>query len=815
MRRFCFPRIGTKLAVLVLTVIAFSSCKSETEDEVIAVLVTDWGAPEGFDVNYYSQIGYRGSRGPAVDPDIPEDQQVCTETYVGVYPYQSAIGIMPWMVSYDESVNDGSGIYQIQQDESYVNVYDPSIVIAAEDADQYEIIPAIDYEAGLDRGRSFFGLDKRLGDTVDAGAVNHLAGYFKIIIPGGDGINDLDESYNLYWVRLVAMMALGDKAYKNPYMIIMEEELEAAIGALYGNRVDLRFGMYEAVEGMTQKEEDVALEFAEEGYTKMLLTRETTDNNNYANHFMTYGYVERALCQNGYADQVEIKQVRQVGRTPEYNTMLVNTLKPAFDRIEAGSDVSVIYATYGLPYPTSRTAEDYLREGDEERLMWASNHPWAKEVFAENAYNNFLSARAYIEQAFDADFNGRFNLNFSKTTAGSGECANPDCRMNSLYGYSLYPPYPFFGYPDDPDRYQSIRDNIESLKSEPTPPKHILIALSHWYYNSGDTALALRDMNNLPISAEEDIMAGDFIMEWCEGPTTSGPDDTKQNREYIETYVMDQKTKLRGNFALDPQTGECVDEGYIHIVVAEAFDEQMEDFSRGYAARIRGGIERFGVFPFKALGLSIDAQGEITKLGGGTVASGKGKSKGARIEVPADPDSEKPETLISLDMYHTDHNFGSGRPLGPNPDGVKVLNDPTDRWESAWWDFTLTIGTQEKALNPENSSGEKIDLPSGPSDESIKPLGDPIYFGPYRTLFNEPAKITLAYDTALEPDPAAIRPFVYNDITGDYDQVYSVVGGIDYDDDNNNIVVNDDGTASFSVQTLGVYVLAECPGCKP
>ena len=69
-------------------------------------------------------------------------------------------------------------------------------------------------------------------------------------------------------------------------------------------------------------------------------------------------------------------------------------------------------------------------------------------------------------------------------------------------------------------------------------------------------------------------------------------------------------------------------------------------------------------------------------------------------------------------------------------------------------------------------------------------------------------------ETATASAPRAIRPFVYNDITGDYDQVYPVVGGIDYNDDNNNIVVNDDGTASFSVQTLGIYVLAECPGCK-
>ncbi len=772
----------------------------------IAILVTDWGQPNGFDANYYSQIGYRGGRGPYADPNVDPSLQDCISTYVGIWPYLSAMGLMPWAVSYNSAINDQSGIYQVQVDGSYVNLLDPSIIISAEDGDVYEanekVIPAIDYAAAIDRGRAFFGLDKRYGDTVETGAVDHLEGYYKILIPGGDGLNDLDESYNLYWVRLVAIMSIGFDVSINPSQIIMENEVHSGMNALFGDKVDVRFGMYEAVEGLTRREEDVAVDFADEGFKKMLLTRETTDNNEYANKFMTYGYVQRGLCSAGYEDEIEIKQVRQVGRTPEYNTMLVNTIKPAFERFQDGADVSVLYATYGLPYQKNKAAIDYQMAG-QTISSFSSNMPWAQEVFAENAFNNYFSARSYIEKAYDLKYGGKYNLNFHKT-AGSGECINPDCRMSTLYGYSLYPPYPFFGYPEDPDRFQSLRDNVESLKSQAVPPKHILIALSHWYYNSGDTAMALRDMNVFPLSSEEDIINGEFIMEWCEGSTTAGPDDTLENRQYTESYVFDQKTKLRGTFGLD-ENGECP-EGYVHIVITEAFDDQMDDFSRGYFGRIRGGVERFGVFPSESLSLTIEAQGAISKLNGGNLTSTTGESKGARIDVPADPDPEKPDTLTYTDTY---------RPAGtadPNPDGIKVLNDPADRWDAAWFDFTAYIGIQGKALNPENSEAEKINLPAAPA--GLTSVSNAVCFGPYRTLFNKPATITLPYDSTQVTNPDNIRPFIYNDITGDYDQVYPIIGGIDYSSDNNNIVLNVDGTASFSVQALGIFVLAECPDCN-
>ncbi len=796
-------RTALSLAALLCMFAACDCNKPIPTEKKVAILVTDWGTPNGFDPQYYSQIGYRGSRGPAADPNIPPEEQSCIDTYVGIWPYLSAMGIMPYAVSYDSNINDTSGIYRHKDNDTYVNLLEPSIVISKENGDDYEtagaVIPASAIEAELSRGRAFFGLDKRLGDNTTTGAIDHLAGIYKIILPGGDGVNDLDESYNAYWVRLVAIMSMGFDVSINPNTTIMENELNGSLHAMFGNAVDIRFGNYEAVTGLTRREEDVAVDFAKEGFTKLLLTRETTDNNNYANKFMTYGYTQRGLCSAGYADKMDIKQIRQVGRTPEYNTMLVDTLRPAFEFFPDGADVSMLYATYGLPYQVNKAAIDYQLAG-QTISPFCSNFPWAQEVFAENAFNNYLSARSYIEQAFDAKYNGKYNLNFHKTD-GSGECTNPDCRMSALYGYSLYPAYPFYGYPEDPDRFQSLRDNIEALKAQAAPPKHILIALSHWYYNSGDTALSIRDMNNFPLSSSEDILAGNFIMEWCEGPTIAGPDENLKDRAYIESYVIDQKTKLKGTFSLD-EKGEC-EPGYVHIVVAEAFDKQMESFSRGYASRIRGGVERYGVFPAE-LNLTIQAKGDISKLNGGTVTCIFGKNRGAKLDVPPDRDPLKPDTLTYTDMY---------RPAGisdENPDGVKILNDPTVRWEAAWDNFTAYIGNQRKALDPSDPEA-KINLPSGPS--GLTAVSNAVYFGPYRTLFNKPATITLPYDQRKVTNADTIRPFVYNDITGDYDPVYPIIGGIDYSEGNNNIVLNGDGTASFSVQALGIFVLAQCPDC--
>jgi len=86
-------------------------------------------------------------------------------------------------------------------------------------------------------------------------------------------------------------------------------------------------------------------------------------------------------------DDYNINQVRMYGRTPEYNHIMHQNLERHLDIIEPGSDVSVIYTTFGLPWP-----------GSNPRGPMSNAAPFINEVFHENAYLNFLSFKRYIEQ---------------------------------------------------------------------------------------------------------------------------------------------------------------------------------------------------------------------------------------------------------------------------------------------------------------------------------------------------------------------------------------------------------------------------------
>ena len=54
----------------------------------VAVIVTDWGQPEGFSDSYYQGIAQRSRIGI----QAASAEQVCTENFVGDYPYRSSMG---------------------------------------------------------------------------------------------------------------------------------------------------------------------------------------------------------------------------------------------------------------------------------------------------------------------------------------------------------------------------------------------------------------------------------------------------------------------------------------------------------------------------------------------------------------------------------------------------------------------------------------------------------------------------------------------------------------------------------------------------
>lgn len=742
-------------AVIAAAAMAGPAAAAAPADEKIAVLVTDWGTPDGYDFNYYVNIGRRSRIGEAA----ASQDEPCTENFVGVWPYRSQFGVFPYIIAFEtpgyEAGYDGYGIYRLSDDETvFTNIIDPGVTVTnplpQELTDQGIVAdPVRDITFG--RGRVIFTPNPRDGiDYVDGlyiiGTPGLNAATGKVQYSGyPNGIHDASELDLAYWTRVVGIMQIPDYAEGprvHPFTRQIEEDLTDYFATYFGDSVDIRFGMYEATADLTRRHDDVALDFAEEGFTKMVLTRETTDNNNYANMFMTRSYVDLALCRNGY-DDVAIEQIKQVGRTPEYNTTVLLILNEHLERLSPGADpVTILYTTYGNPWPgTSPNAAN--------QNPFGVYHPWVSDVYMENAYLNYLSFKRYAEAALG----GQYNLVFNRPdTAG-------DNRTDNYYTYGMFQPE-FYTVPGAPEsEFKNIRENIDLAKQDGR--KEIVVLLSHWYYDSIDNGLAIRDVNRLPINTKQDLENDKFWIDWCESPEPSAA-----AAPWTE---------------VDPPGHACTDPGDVHIVLTETFDKVSDEFILNYATIIRGGVERYGVFP--QLGITVEAQGAVTKTGGGTAAIAFGPRARARIDVPADPDPELPEGYY---------------PAAGQPIVYETINDPAaDLKQAAWSDFTVYLGEQAYA-----SPGQAL-----PGLEGS--VGPAVYFGPYRTFFNKPARITLPYARLKVRNPDHIKPYIYNDLTGSWDPVYPSPGG------QGVTVQRLARTVSFDTQVLGIFALAETPAACP
>ena len=87
--------------------------------------------------------------------------------------------------------------------------------------------------------------------------------------------------------------------------------------------------------------------------------------------------------------------------------------------------------------------------------------------------------------------------------------------------------------------------------------------------------------------------------------------------------------------------------------------------------------------------------------------------------------------------------------------------------------------------------------------EHPKAVSPTIFFGPYRTLFNAPATITLPYDNTRVTDPKRIRPYVFNEVTQKFEVVPKVMSNWE------PFLSEDDNSLTFQVQILGQFVLVE------
>ncbi|MCC6170526.1 MAG: hypothetical protein IT481_00685 [Gammaproteobacteria bacterium] len=424
---------------------ATASTSRRPAAEWVAVLITDWAEPEGFDPLYRREVVKRSFGTSAARPDEP-----CTEDFVGTPPFRVQLGLQPYALGFPapglEALHDSVGFYKLSADgQTYVSIYDPQVTLAAKDvpATPGMITPAKDFKRPLQR--SFWAVDPRDGTNylegvVVIGAAPMGPGANPLAMP--NGIRDADEYSWAGGITDFSILHEDLEPRLSPATVAIESHTAKVLDGLFDDQIDVRFGAYAPTTGLTRFEEDVALDFAREGFRRMVLVRETTDNNNYANDFMTKGYVKRALCLAGLGEQFQYQQSRQVGRTPEYNLALLHLAKKHLDNIEPGSEVAILYTTYGLPFP------DRPAQGP-----FSAPHPWSKEVYHENAYNNYVSFKRYLE----AYYGDRYALHFNP------QGRSGDRRRDNYYSYGLAQPQDFTtGYA------HNIRSAVERFGVFPT-----------------------------------------------------------------------------------------------------------------------------------------------------------------------------------------------------------------------------------------------------------------------------------------------------------------------------------------------------------
>ncbi len=706
MRQMTLTRLAALLSALLM---AGGQPASAQPNDRIGVLITDWAEPEGFDNTYRRRVASRTYGWRTRFPDEP-----CTQAHVGQFPFASTMGMLPFAVSFPvtgmEGVYDSIGFYRLSEDgERYISVFDPELSYAVRDVPADLVIPAVESTSRTER--SLWGIDPRTGK-------NYFQRLWQIGFPARgpgpnprsfpNGIRDLDEISVMAGLTDMHVLYADLTPRLSAAALQINEVVKATLLGLFGaDRIDVRFGGYAPTPGWMELEEDVAVAMARDGLRRLVLTRETTDNNNYANNFMTRGYIEAGLCRAGVTDSIQVQQVRQVGRTPEYNTALMHTVRRHLQALPDGSDVTLIYTTYGLPWP-----------GDDQATgPFAAPHPWAKEVFHENAYNNFLSFKHYAR----ALYGSRLKLNFNY----SGKSG--DKRLDNYFAYAMYRAP--VGNPGRPaEQFMTLRQNIDRAKREGR--KELIAVLSHWYDNNRDTLLALRLLQELPLNSRRDLGHGKHWIDWCELPGDSTPVD-------------------------------CAEKGATHIQLTEAFDEVAEVFAIGYAHRIRGGVERFGLLP---AGVEPVANGTVKRVEGGGVRAVRGALQGAMLLVRPDRYPGKPESFTSK-SYET-------------------FNDPERNLVGAWDDFDPYIAAASVSLEPLAARATIV--------------SEPVLFGPYRTLFNQPATISLPL--TAEPPADNVVPYIFNEATADWDPVFPVPGG--------QPARRRGDLVSFAVQVLGTFVLA-------
>ena len=587
--------------------------------EKVGVLITGWGMPAGYNFGYawaspdLAQIGDK--------TDVAGDP--CKIGHVGTFPYQSHVNFIPWAILFHVSTDptwspffDYYGIYKLENG-VYVNAsQNPAYnVLPSEIPPGIPITPLKD---ATESGVLKFPVDPRDGS-------DYLAGWYQIgtfAAQWPNGVHDFKESMPAIYTRYYGIMGVPpdtiDQNEQYPAVLRQDAYLEQLMDTAFGDRIDMRSGYYSPIPGYTLRMDDAAEQMANEGFTKMLLARETTDHNRYANEFMTGNYIKERLCEIGKLNSIDIKQTRQVGRTPEFNTMNVRNIKPFIEAYPEGTTIGIIYTTRGLPWRKDETPK---------AKPFVTAHPWTKEVYHENAYLNYLS----LKRELQATFGGRYNLVFTKDGIVS------DLRENNFFTYAVNKPEENGGV------FISVRDAINLLKQDGI--NKIIVIPGHWNYDNIDTILTMKLTNNLPITPKADIAAYKYDYTHCED--ASGNVVACGSANAVATITAGPSYSLR-----------------------------PEEFATAYYVVLRGTLERFGLYPYGEEPV-VGASQPITRLSGGTVEITNPAStiKGAKIEIPGDPYPDRPESFY----YYVG---GAGIPAGEFTIPINDPSDTNDcMWE--------------------------------------------------------------------------------------------------------------------------------------
>jgi len=722
------------LLLILCTSPAYRTCNAQTPvAEKVAVLITGWGMPQGY--NYY--YSWTSSDYPRVGDVTEYEGQPCKIGHFGDFPYQIHVGIIPWALHHgnvDPCLTedpltwpffyDYTGIYKYDQ---AANLY-ISIDRNGAPVDPLSIptgTPIVPLKDVLFQNKLSYEIDPRDGS-------DYLADWYRIgdwAHPYQNGIGDLYEGGPAYYMRYIGYLggpsALPDAYLPPPSEVGLNHEVEALLYNDFGDRIDIRHGAYTAtkcdnatgcedIKGNATGDngtifplhDDVAEQFSGEGFRKLLLARETTDFNLYALETMTGNYVKERLCELGTLDQTEIHFARQVGRTPEFNAMCVQNIEPYVQRYALGSTIAMVYVTRGLPW-----------EAETSSACLGSQHPFCKEVYFENAYLNYIAWK----KAMQAAFGSRYNLIFTTDSSQS------DALAKNLFTFSLETA-DLMGITGEQVFY-TTRDGIQLAKKQGIDK--IIVVPAHWNYDNLDTIMRSKEENWLPMASKADLASGMYAVTHCEtidcdlktdtGPAALCGRNADKTRNY--SHVVD-----------------CADPAAVaEITFIPSFSNMYEKFAIAYYVVLRGALERFGLYPGVNAPL-IKASQLVTKLSGGMVAVSDNSSiNGAQIAIPADPHPGLPEDFTCHDI--TD-------PLSPQPP------NPADTYECMWEDTLITIGHQ----------------PSPPAISGAQAVGPAVYFGPYRTFFNRDVTLTIPYDSS-QAGSGSVAVYVYNHLTADWNSI--------------------------------------------